>query len=730
MSQRFTALNTVINRPANKSKYEPKSPISEIFGSKVFTLEKMRNYIIKGEFERLAKSVAEGKTVDVKIAEHVANAMKSWAMEHGATHYTHWFQPLTGLTAEKHDSFFELKDGKAIERFSSSELVQQEPDASSLPSGGLRNTFEARGYTAWDPTSPAFLYETPFGLTLCIPTVFISYTGEALDFKAPLLKTINLIEEAAKVVCKIFDKRVNRVYPTLGPEQEYFLIDRMFYESRPDIILSGRTLFGKEPAKGQQMEDHYFGSIPERVLAYIADLERHAHELGIPIRTRHNEVAPGQYECAPMFEELNISIDHNQLLMDLMDKIALRHNFKILLHEKPFAGVNGSGKHNNWSLATNTGKNLFSPGKTPKDALQFLTFLVVFIKAVYEHNGLLRATIASAENDHRLGANEAPPAIISIFLGKELTEILLKLESVKDTDFEAVNTLKKDIGIGKIPNLQFHTTDRNRTSPMGFTGNKFEYRAVGSSANNSAPMTVLNTIVADQLIKFKSDLDKKKEAQPEIDFETAILDILRSYLKKSKNVLFEGDNYTKDWEKEAKKRGLKNLKKTPEALKEMISKENIDVFVRNNVFTEKEIHARYEILLEAYIKQIQIEARLIEEIAINQILPTAVNYQNKLIENVLGLKELGIDLEHINGQVDLVKRISKHISLIRENVKQMVGKRKKANDVSNLQKRAENYAKNVLSLFEPIRYSVDKLEQLVDDELWPLPKYREMLFIR
>jgi glutamine synthetase len=650
--------------------------------------------------------------------------MKGWAISKGATHYTHWFQPLTGTTAEKHDAFFEpTADGGAIETFSGDALAQQEPDASSFPSGGLRNTFEARGYTAWDPSSPAFI----IGRTLCIPTVFVSYTGEALDYKVPLLKALIALDKAAVDVCHYFDKSIERVNASLGIEQEYFLVDIALFNARPDLYLTGRTLFGHMSAKNQQLEDHYFGSIPERVYAYMQDLETEALQLGIPLKTRHNEVAPSQFECAPIYEEINLAIDHNQLLMDLMDRVALRHNFKVLLHEKPYAGINGSGKHNNWSMITNTGKNLLSPGKTPKNNLMFLAFFVNTIKAVHEHADLLRASIASVNNDHRLGANEAPPAIISIFLGSQLSDVLDEIETSRIS-----KKIKDDAllwqGIPKIPQILKDNTDRNRTSPFAFTGNKFELRAVGSSANSAYPMTILNMIVAEQLKKFKYDVDRLLRKGEKKD--VALLMVIKKYIKESKAIRFEGNGYAPEWEVEAAGRGLSNFKTTPKALDAFLSEKSTILFEDSNVFSLREAHARHEILLESFYKKLQIEARVIGELVTNVIIPTAVAYQSKLIENVKGLKDLGLDSSSYAAQLDIITKISEHVNFIKSNVGYMVAERKLANSIEDIREKAISYDEKVKAFFVPIRYHVDKLEQLIDDSLWPLPKFRELLFIK
>jgi glutamine synthetase len=720
---RFKALQDVLSRTIPEVK--PPSPkISDYFGSNVFDKKKMKEYLSSEAYQGIVNSIEKGEPIPRDLAEQIASAMKAWALGKGATHYTHWFQPLTGTTAEKHDAFFEpTADGGAIERFSGDALAQQEPDASSFPSGGIRNTFEARGYTAWDPSSPAFL----MARTLCIPTVFVSYTGEALDYKVPLLKALNVLDKAAVDVCHYFDKGIEKVNASLGIEQEYFLVDIALFNARPDLYLTGRTLFGHISAKNQQLEDHYFGSIPERVYAYMQDMEAEALQLGIPLKTRHNEVAPSQFECAPIYEEINLAIDHNQLLMDLMDRVAKRHNFKVLLHEKPYAGINGSGKHNNWSLITNTGKNLLSPGKTPKNNLMFLTFFVNTIKAVHEHADLLRASIASVNNDHRLGANEAPPAIISIFLGSQLNDVLDEIETSRiSKKIKEENLLWQ--GIPKIPQILPDNTDRNRTSPFAFTGNKFELRAVGSSANSASPMTILNLIVADQLKKFKYDVDKLMKKGEKKDL--ALLMVIKKYIKESKNIRFEGNGYSDEWEKEAAVRGLPNIKTTPKALDALLSDKSEHLFAETGVFTVREAHARHEILLDAFYKKLQIEARVIGELVMNVIIPSAITYQSKLIENVKGLKDIGLAESTYVSQLDIINRISEHVNFIKSNTEQMVNERKKANVIEDIRQRAIDYDEKVKSFFQPIRYHVDKLEQLVDDSLWPLPKFRELLFIK
>ena len=703
--------------------------VSQYYGSNVFGLDAMREFLSEEAFNSIQNSMHQGTIVERKMADQVAACMKAWAQSKGVTHFTHWFQPLSGATAEKHDGFFEpIEGGRAIERFSGNALVQQEPDASSFPNGGIRNTFEARGYTAWDPTSPAFIW----GETLCIPTIFISYTGESLDFKTPLLKSLAAVDKAATDVCQYFDKNVTKVIATLGWEQEYFLVDSALYNIRYDLQQTGRTLFGHAPAKGQQLEDHYWGSIPERVSAYMRDFEYESHLLGIPVRTRHNEVAPAQFECAPVFEETNLAVDHNLLLMDVMEKVAIRHNFRVLMHEKPYAGVNGSGKHNNWSLATNTGKNLLSPGKTPKTNLQFLTFFVNTVKAVYEHGDLLRASIASANNDHRLGANEAPPAIMSVFLGEQLSKVLDELEkSVHSGKMSPEEKTALKMNIGRIPDILLDNTDRNRTSPFAFTGNKFEFRAVGSSANCGGPMTVLNSIMAEQLVTFKKDVDALMNNKVEKD--EAIFQVLKKYIIESKKIRFEGNGYGDEWKAEAKKRGLNNIPTTPGALEAMISKKTLAMFESQGILNHREQEARYEIALETYTKKIQIESRIIADMVSNQIIPAALNYQKSLVESVRGMKEILSPAEFktvAKSQLELIKEISEKVTIIKTEADLMTEERKKANNLDNAKKQAHAYCEKVKPYFESMRYNVDKLEGIVDDATWPLPKYREMLYLR
>ncbi|MDG2432239.1 glutamine synthetase III [Flavobacterium sp.] len=725
---RFQALREASTR--KPVQFEESGKKSAIFGSNVFNEKAMKQYLTSDALKGVQSAVLHGTKIDRKLADYIAMGMKEWALSKGVTHYTHWFQPLTGATAEKHDAFFETSyDGSdPVEKFGGAQLVQQEPDASSFPNGGIRNTFEARGYTAWDPTSPAFIY----GTTLCIPTVFISYTGEALDNKIPLLRALSAIDEAATDVCKYFDKNVKKVTATLGWEQEYFLIDKSLAESRPDLMMTGRTLLGHTSAKGQQLDDHYFGAIPTRALMYMRDLEQECMLLGIPVKTRHNEVAPNQFEFAPIFEETNLAVDHNCLLMDVMQKVAERHDLKVLLHEKPFKGVNGSGKHNNWSLATDTGVNLLSPSKTPMTNLQFLAFFINTIKAVNDYEALLRAAIATASNDHRLGANEAPPAIISVFIGAQLTKVLEELEGVTKGKLspEEKTDLKLNV-VGKIPEVILDNTDRNRTSPFAFTGNKFEFRAVGSTANCSNAMTTLNTIVAKQLKDFKKEVDTLIETK-DMKKDDAIFNVLREYIKHSKKILFEGDGYSEAWEIEAKKRGLSNFKTTPQALKARASKQALDLFSEMGIMNHIEVEARYEIELEEYTKKIQIEGRVLGDIATNHVIPTAIRYQNTLIENVKGLKDIfGAEFESIaKEQIILIKSISKHIEGINSKVVEMTNERKKANVLTDAQKMAEAYCDNVKPYFEVIREHCDKLELLVDNELWTLTKYRELLFTK
>jgi len=723
---RFNALAETLHRTPIKVVQSDKR--SSLFGNNVFNKHAMQQYLTRSAYESVMNAIDHGTKIDRKIADQVAVSMKDWAISKGATHYTHWFQPLTGATAEKHDAFFESINGSlAMEKFDGEQLVQQEPDASSFPNGGIRNTFEARGYTAWDPTSPAFIYET----TLCIPTIFVAYTGEALDNKTPLLRALQAIDLHATAVCKYFDKNANKVSATLGWEQEFFLIDDALANSRPDIQLTGSTLLGHTPAKGQQLDDHYFGTIPARAMSFMQDLEEECMLLGIPVKTRHNEVAPNQFEIAPIFEEANLAVDHNSLLMDVMQKVSKRHKFKVLFHEKPFAGINGSGKHNNWSLSLDNGVNLLRPGKTPMKNLQFLTFFINTIKAVYEYEELLRASVASASNDFRLGANEAPPAIISVFIGSQLSAVLDELENVTKGKLspQEKTDLKLNI-IGKIPEILLDNTDRNRTSPFAFTGNKFEFRAVGSLTNCAAPMTVLNTIVAKQLKEFKIEVDKLIDTK-KLKKDEAVFNVLREYIKSCKKIRFDGDGYGEAWEKEAKKRGLSNNKTTPEALKVKVAEKTIKLFEEMKVMTKVEMQARYEIELEEYSKRLQIKGRVLGDIARNHIVPTAIIYQNTLLENTKNLKEIfGADYKNIaKEQIELIMTISNHITEINALVLKMIEERKKVSNKKALVK-AEAYCNKIKPFFDKIRFHCDQLETMVDDNLWPLTKYRELLFTR
>lgn len=729
-SLRFKALNGLLNYPTEVP-VPPSPKVTAIFGENVFTLATARQFLSDEAYKSLVASISNAKKIDRAMGNQIALGMRAWAESKGVTHFTHWFQPLTGTTAEKHDSFFTLKgDGTPIEQFEGDALIQQEPDASSFPSGGLRATFEARGYTAWDPSSPAFIIEIGHGRTLCIPTIFVSYTGESLDSKTPLLRSLDALNHAAVNVCHYFDRNVEHVKATLGWEQEYFIIDAGFANSRPDIILTGRTVFGHSSAKGQQLEDHYFGSIPERVYAFMRDFENESYKLGIPLRTRHNEVAPGQFECAPIFEEANLAVDHNILLMDVMTRIAKRHNLKVLLHEKPFAGINGSGKHNNWSLSTDTGVNLLAPGRTPKTNLMFLTFFVNVIKAVHDYADLLRASIASAGNDHRLGANEAPPAIISIFIGKYLSEVLAEVKERVGDNFSEQDEILLKLDIHKtIPELLLDNTDRNRTSPFAFTGNKFEFRAVGSSANCANAMTVLNAIMAATLNTFKQEVDgliEKGEKK-----EVAIMEVIKGYIVDAEKVLFEGDGYSEEWHAEAARRGLPNVPTTPLALDAYLTHKAKEMFEGLAIYNHAELEARHEIMLEDYIKRVQIESRIMGELCTSHILPSAIKYQNILIENIKGLKDLGMMGDAFSNQVQILQKISKHIAEVSECVEQMIEARKVCNAMTNTRTKAIAYCTQVKeAYFDKLRYHVDKLELLIDDQYWLLPKYREMLFLR
>ena len=729
MSTRFHSLNNLYSTNINNT--DNSTRITAIFGENVFTYQTARQFLSDESYKSLMASVRAGQKIDRAMANHIANGIRAWAEAKGVSHFTHWFQPLTGSSAEKHDSFFTIKgDGTPIEQFEGDALIQQEPDASSFPSGGLRATFEARGYTAWDPSSPAFIMDIAHGKTLCIPTIFVAYTGESLDYKAPLLKAIEALNKSAVDVCNYFDKNVSKVSATLGWEQEYFVIDEGLFNARPDLLMCGRTVFGHSPAKGQQLEDHYFGSIPERIYAFMRDFENESYRLGIPLRTRHNEVAPAQFECAPIYEEVNLAVDHNTLLMDIMTRVATRHRLRVLLHEKPFAGINGSGKHNNWSLATDTGVNLLAPGKTPKTNLMFLTFFVNAIKAVHDYADILRASIASAQNDFRLGANEAPPAIISVFIGQYLSKVLNDVKERVGDKFDEQDETMLKIDIHKsIPELLMDNTDRNRTSPFAFTGNKFEFRAVGSSANCANPMTILNTIMAATLKQFRKDVDgliEKGEKK-----EIAIMHTIREYIVASEKVLFEGDGYSDEWTKEAERRGLPNVKTTPLALDAMVTEKAKNLFETNKIYSHVELEARHEIELEKYIKKVQIEGRIMAELATSHIVPAAIRYQNLLVNNIKGLKEIGLSESSYANQMQILEAISDHVNSLSDQVEKMIEARKKCNNMENSREMALAYCTDVKEkFFDEIRYHADKLELLVDDKEWSLPKYRELLFLR
>ncbi len=728
-SLRFKVVDEAIRRKALDVQLPAERP-SEYFGMYVFNQDRMRKYLPKNVYEALVDTMNNRTALSRELAMNVAAGMKQWAMEMGATHYTHWFQPLNGGTAEKHDAFVEHDGhGGLIEEFSGKLLIQQEPDASSFPNGGIRNTFEARGYSAWDPTSPAFIV----GSTLCIPTIFIAYTGEALDFKTPLLKSIAAVDKAATAVCKLFDPNVRKVTAFLGWEQEYFLVDEGLWAARPDLILTGRTLMGHESAKNQQLEDHYFGSIPTRVAAFMKELDVELLKLGIPVKTRHNEVAPNQFELAPIYEEANLANDHNLLLMSVIHRIARKHCFRCLLHEKPFKGINGSGKHNNWSLGTDTGVNLFSPGKTPKDNLLFVTFLVNTMMAVYKHNGLLKASISSATNAHRLGANEAPPAIISVFLGRQLNEVLDKIEASQAE--EAIKVDDKSgfkLGIAHIPELLLDNTDRNRTSPFAFTGNRFEFRAVGSSANCGGALTVINTAVADQLTRFRKEIDELTAMHTPI--EKAIFTVLKKYIKECRPIRFDGNGYSEEWKTEAAKRGLDVETSIPLIFDRFLTPESIDLFTSMNVLSEVELHARTEVDWETYTKKVQIEARVLGDLAMNHILPVASRYQAELLDKVYKVHQIFRDEKRADAlsqrDVELIEQINDHISAIQAQVNDLVNARKVANKICGERAKAIAYHDTVVPLLDRIRYHIDKLELIIDNEMWTLPKYRELLFLK
>ncbi len=725
---RFFALKELMNRKPIEVNL-PSKNLSDYYSSLVFDKKTMQEYLPKEAYTAVVEASENGKPISRDKADLIANAMRSWAKGFGVTHYTHWFQPLTDGTAEKHDGFIDFSgQGDVIERFSGKLLVQQEPDASSFPNGGIRNTFEARGYTAWDVSSPAFIVDD----TLCIPTIFVSYTGDALDYKTPLLKALNAVDKAATEVARLFDKNVNKVSVNLGWEQEYFLVDSALYNARPDLCLTGRTLMGHSSAKDQQLDDHYFGSIPQRVICFMKDLEIECHKLGIPVKTCHNEVAPNQFEIAPIFEDANLSNDHNQLVMDLMKRIANKHNFNVLFHEKPFSGINGSGKHNNWSLQTDTGVNLFAPGKNPKANMLFLTFIVNTVMMVYKNQDILRASIVSASNSYRLGANEAPPLILSVFLGKYLTNMLESLEEkVGEKKMTAEQKTALKLGIGRIPEILLDNTDRNRTSPFAFTGNRFEFRAAGSSSNCAAPMIAINAAMAHQLNQFKKDVDLLMDKG--VGKDEAIFKVLKKMIKESKPICFEGDGYSDNWSKEAKKRGLTNIESVPEALLKYESESAKEVFVGEGVFNETELLSRVEVELEKFVKKIQIESRVLGDLTINHIVPIAVTYQNRLLENLIGLKQI-FDKEEYEelsfARKQLVKEISKYVSEIKLQVKEMTNQRKIANRITNMQEKAFAYSNNVKPYLESIRECVDNLEMEIDNEIWPLPKYRELLFAK
>ena len=725
---RFNAVEKASNRKAVEAS-TPDQKVSEYFGENVFNRKTMQKYLSKETFKALTQSIDSGTPIDREIANHVAAGMKMWALEKGVTHYTHWFQPLTDGTAEKHDAFVEHDgNGGMIEEFSGKLLVQQEPDASSFPNGGLRNTFEARGYSAWDPSSPAFIVDD----TLCIPTVFIAYTGEALDYKTPLIRSIEALNKAATDVCRYFSDDVNKVIAYLGWEQEYFLIDEDLYSARPDLSLTERTLLGHESAKNQQLDDHYFGAIPSRVQEFMKDLEVECYKLGIPVKTRHNEVAPNQFEFAPIYEECNLANDHNQLLMSVMKRVARRHNFRVLLHEKPFKGVNGSGKHCNWSMGTNTGINLFSPGKDREDNLRFITFIVNTITAVYKYNALLKATIASATNAHRLGANEAPPAIISTFLGSQISEILDRFENSSIEDAIEVDDKRRlHLGFGQIPELLLDNTDRNRTSPFAFTGNRFEFRALGSSANCGSAMLALNSAVAYQLRQFKTDVDSLR-AQGKSK-EAAIFEVLKNYIKESKPIRFDGNGYSDAWKEEALRRGLDCENSVPLQYDAYLKPDVIKMFGETGVLSQKELEARNEVKWEIYIKKVQIEARVLGDLSLNHIIPVVIRYQTILLENVTRLKDVFSEEEYETLSAEprrLIRKISAHIAAVTTKVDEMVEARKKANRITDMREKAITYHDTVAPYLDEIRDHIDDLELMVDNQSWPLPKYRELLFIR
>ena len=726
---RFNALNTIENRPdplffdTGESEFDT---IASYFGENVFGEDAMKKYLPEDAYLSLKAAVQSGQKLSRGLADVIANGLKEWAQQKGCTHFAHWFQHLPGKTAEKHDSFFTMThDGRVIEEFTGGALVQQEPDGSSFPSGGMRSTFEARGYTVWDPSSPAFIMEVGEGKTLCVPTIFVTYGGEAQDFKLPLLRSQSFLDRAAVPVCQLFDANVNKVIATLGWEQEYFVVDEALFNARPDLAMTGRTLLGRPASKHQQLEDHYFGSIPERIYAFMRDLETESHKLGIPVRTRHNEVAPSQYEVAPIFEEINVAVDHNQLLMDLMERVARRHKLRVLLHEKPFAGVNGSGKHNNWSMGTNTGVNLLSPGKEPSKNMSFLTFFVNTVMAVYKYADILRASIAHAGNDHRLGANEAPPAIISVFIGEAMFKLLAQIANGKKTDDAAV---KRAIDlISKLPNLELDNTDRNRTSPFAFTGNKFEIRAVGSSQNCAGPMTVMNTMIGLQLIEFKADVDKLTSKGTEQG--EAILMVLKNYIRKAKPILFEGNNYSDEWKEEAKERGLNNFTNTPEALDVLSKKLAQEFYGKSGIMNAIELDAFHQVQLHGYVTKLDIEAKSLVELVHSYVMPAVLRYQTELADNIAAMKALDMD-DSIGYQKDVLKRILKNSGEIKEGLDKLHKALEKVHHANDLREEADILCNKVKPQMEIIRNAVDDLEGIVDDQYWPLVKYRELLFPR
>ncbi len=707
-------------------------PVSEFFGENVFDLEKMKRYLSTEAYKAVVDAIELGEKIDRNLADQIASGMKAWAVKMGATHYTHWFHPLTDATAEKHEAFIDpLKGGGVFENFKGSTLIQQEPDASSFPNGGLRNTFEARGYTAWDPGSPAFIIDQ----TLCIPTVFVAYTGESLDQKTPLLKSIQAVDKAAVAICRMFDSNVAKVNTMLGIEQEYFIVDEAFYRARPDLMICNRTLIGHTAAKDQQLEDHYFGAIPNRVMAFMKDFETEAYKLGILLKTRHNEVAPGQFEFAPIYGEANISVDQNLMMMIIMKKIAKKHKLKVIFHEKPFAGVNGSGKHCNWSLVTNTGVNLLSPGKTPRTNLQFLSFFAAVIRGVYEHHSLLMSSVASLGNMFRLGGGEAPPAVMSIFIGETLSKLVESIEKLTSKNLTSVSDREVKMRsklhiVNQIPEILPDNTDRNRTSTFAFTGNRFEFRAVGSSCNVASSMFILNGVVAEQLVRFKELVDR--EMKDGLSQDKAMMKIIRQFLVESRSIRFEGNGYSKEWQEEAAKRGLKGIKNAPDAFKEYISEKSVKMFESQGILTAREAQARFEVLNEIFVKKLQIEARVLGDLTTNHLIPTAISFQNSLVNNVMGIKELfPTEFETLGAtQMRMIRKISGYVNQLHNEVHNIVESRRVANRVEDIAKRADLYQETVFPHIDSIRVIADKLEMVIDDELWPLPKYREMLFFR